>query len=194
MTNLVQTKNRMTFTDVWDEASKMLNDFKASPFYDTTNFNIGDSSVTMTYFLLYNRYGNTEIINNDLNQFKYKLFGVIMQYGPTWEQKVKIQAKIRSLGLEDTSDIYKGSKAIYNHAFNPETTPTTGDLEEINYINDQNTTMYKKSKLEGLAILVESLKDDITSMYIDKFRKLFKQVVVVTPHVVYVEEEDEDES
>ena len=160
MMNLVQTKNRMTFTDVWDEASKMLNDFKSSPFYDTTNFNIGDSSVTMTYFLLYNRYGNTEIINNDLNQFKYKLFGVIMQYGPTWEQKVKIQAKIRSLGLEDTSDIYKGSKAIYNHAFNPETTPTTGDLEEINYINDQNTTMYKKSKLEGLAILVESLKDD----------------------------------
>ena len=77
MMNLVQTKNRMTFTDVWDEASKMLNDFKASPFYDTTNFNIGDSSVTMTYFLLYNRYGNTEIINNDLNQFKYKLFGVM---------------------------------------------------------------------------------------------------------------------
>ena len=186
--NLVATKNRMTFTDVWDNAADFLTEYKASPYYDTTNFKIDDSSVTTTFYLLYNKYGNTEIINNDLNQFKFKLFGTIMQYGPSWEQKVKIQAKIRSLGLDDTSEIYKGSKAIYNHAFNPETTPSTGDLEEINYINDQNTTSYKKSKLEGLAMLVESLKDDVTSSYVDKFRKLFKQVIIVTPHVVYEEE------
>ena len=188
MTNLLATKNRMTFDQVWEDVTKFLEEFKASPFYDTTNFNIDDSSVTMTYYLLYNRYGNTEIVNNDLNQFKFKLFGTIMQYGPSWQQKVKIQAKIRSFGLEDTSEIYKGSKAIYNHAVNPETSPATGDLEEIGYINDQNTTSYKKSKLEGLAILVESLKDDVTSMYIDKFRKLFKQIIIVTPHVVYKEE------
>lgn len=190
MMNLVQTTNRMTFTDVWQEVSDFTTEYKESPFYDTTNFNISDGSINLTFYLLYNRYGNSTIVNDDLNQFKFKLFGTIMQYGPTWEQKVKIQAKLRSLGLDDTSEIYKGSKAIYNHAFNPETAPATGDLEEINYINDQNTTNYKKSKLEGLAILAESLKEDVTSTYIDKFRKLFKQVLLVTPHCSFIEEEE----
>ena len=99
----------------------------------------------------------------------------------------------RSFGLDDNSEIYKGSKAIYNHAFNPETTPATDDLTEINYINDQNTSNYKKSKLEGLAILLDSLRDDVTSSYIDKFRKMFRQVVFLLPHAIYVTEE-EDES
>ena len=147
----------------------------------------------MTFYLLFNKYGNTPIANMDVNQFKFRIFGVIMQYGPTWEQKLKIQAKIRSFGLDDNSEIYKGSKAIYNHANNPETQPTTADLEEINYINDQNTTGYKKSKLEGLAILAETLRDDVTSTYIDKFRKMFKQFVSIVPHTIYVEEEEGDE-
>jgi hypothetical protein len=115
-----------------------------------------------------------------------------MQFGPAWETKLQIQSKIRSLGLADSSEIYKGSKAIYNHAFNPETAPSTTDLEEINYVNDQNVTSYKKSKLEGLAILSEVLRDDVTSSYIDKFRKLFKQFVFPVPHAIYVEEEEEE--
>ena len=116
-----------------------------------------------------------------------------MQYGPTWEQKLKIQAKLRSLGLDDTSEIYKGSKAIYNHAYNPETQPKTTDLDELEFINDQNTTNYKKSKLEGLAILADLLRDDVSSQYIDKFRKLFKQFVAPMPALVYVTEGDEED-
>lgn len=186
-----------SLTDVWDEASKFLNDYKASPFYNAAGCTVLDANITLTYYLLYNKYGNTPIANLDENQFKFRIFGTIMQYGPTWEQKLKIQEKLRSLGLDSTSDIYKGSKAIYNHANNPETQPSTGDLEEINYINDQSTSGYKKSTLEGLALFAESLRDDVTSSYIDKFRKMFKQVVFVVPHAIYVsegEDLDEDES
>ena len=190
---MIPRYSTMTITDVWDEASKFLAEYKTSPFYNAAGCTVTDDNITLTYYLLFNKYGNTPIANMDVNQFKFRVFGTIMQYGPTWEQKLKIQEKIRSFGVEDNSEIYKGSKAIYNHAFNPETTPATADLTEINYINDQNTTNYKKSKLEGLAILLDSLRDDVTSSYIDKFRKMFRQVVFLLPHAIYVTEE-EDES
>lgn len=185
--------NRKTLTDVWEDASTFLAEYKTSPFYNAAGCTVLDDNVTLTYYLLYNKYGNTPIANITENQFKSRIFGTIMQYGPTWEQKLKIQQKLRSLGLEDTSEIYKGSKAIYNHANNPETTPTTADLEEINYINDQSTSGYKKSKLEGLALFAESLRDDVTSSYIDKFRKMFKQILFIVPHCIYVEESEDNE-
>ena len=190
---IIPKYSTMTLTDVWDEASKFLAEYKTSPFYNKAGCIVTDDNITLTYYLLFNKYGNTPIANMDVNQFKFRVFGTIMQYGPAWEQKLKIQEKIRSFGLDDNSEIYKGSKAIYNHAFNPETTPATDDLTEINYINDQNTSNYKKSKLEGLAILLDSLRDDVTSSYIDKFRKMFRQVVFLLPHAIYVTEE-EDES
>ena len=189
---MIPRYSTMTITDVWDEASKFLAEYKTSPFYNAAGCTVTDDNITLTYYLLFNKYGNTPIANMDVNQFKFRVFGTIMQYGPTWEQKLKIQEKIRSFGVEDNSEIYKGSKAIYNHAFNPETTPATADLTEINYINDQNTTNYKKSKLEGLAILLDSLRDDVTSSYIDKFRKMFRQVVFLLPHAIYVTEEEDD--
>ena len=37
-------------------------------------------------------------------------------------------------------DIRLGSKAIYNQALNPQTEPSTKSLEELTYINQQNTT------------------------------------------------------
>lgn len=188
---MIPMYNTKLFTEIWDNAQKFLSDYKTSPFYVTNN-TLTDANVVLTYYLLYNKYGNNPIANYDVNQFKFKVFGVMFQYGPAWATKLSIQEKVRSLGVNDDSEIYKGSKAIYNHAFNPETTPKTGDLEEINFINDQNTTSYKKSKLEGLATLAEVLRDDVTATYIEKFRKMFNPFVKPVAHMIYVEEEEED--
>ncbi len=197
MNPMIPKYSTKTFTQVWDNVDSFVNDYKASPFYNAVGKELDDAYLILTFYLLYNRYGNTPIANQDENQFKFKTFGLVMQYGPTWSLKLKIQEKLRDLGLDQDSEIYKGSKAIYNHAFNPETQPTTGDLEEINYINEQNTTGYKKSVLEGLALLAESIRDDVSSSYIDKFRKLFKQFFFPIRHAIYIsegEDEDEDES
>lgn len=193
MSQMIPKYSTKTFTEVWDNVDDFVNDYKASPFYNAVGQTLEDSYLILNFYLLYNRYGNTPIANEDENQFKFKTFGIIMQYGPTWATKLKIQAKLRQLGIESDSEIYKGSKAIYNHAFNPETQPKTGDLDEIDYINDQNTTIYKKSVLEGLALLAESLRDDVSSSYIDKFRKLYKQFFFPIRHTIYVTEEEEDE-
>ena len=55
-----------------------------------------------------------------------------------------------------------GSKQIYNHANNPSTEPGTDTDEELAYINDQNTTKNKKSKLDAYALYNEVLKNDVT--------------------------------
>ncbi len=189
---MIPMYNTKLFKEVFDDPDTFKAEYKASHYYVINN-TLSDDNIVLTYYLLYNKYGNNPISNYDEAQWKAKVFGTMFQYGPAWQQKLSIQEKVRSLGVADDSEIYKGSKAIYNHAFNPETTPKTGDLTELEYINDQNTTQYKKSKLEGLALLAEVLRDDVTATYIDKFRKMFNPFVKPVRHRIYISEEEEEE-
>ena len=179
----------MKFTDVWDNSAEFVSDYKSSGLYVSNN-KISDESATALFYLLYARYGNSPMANRDVNQFQYKIFSVIFQYGPTWEKELDVQSKVRALTDEQ---IRLGSKAIYNQALNPATEPSTGELEELEYINQQNTTNYKKSPLEGYAILVDLLKDDITKQFIDKFNICFKKFVSSERPLLYVSEEDEED-
>lgn len=174
------------FADIYGSEDKFL--------YDYDNIGIPglislDSAKTL-YFLLYAKYGNDILINSDTNQFKYKLFSIIWQYGPSWEKKLAIQEKLRSLSLEEGSDIYKGGKAIYNTALNP-STGLSANSEELDFINSQNTTNYKKSKLEGLAFLNELIEKDVTSEFLAKFNVLFTTIIAGTSKY-YIEEEEEE--
>lgn len=178
MSNLLDLPQNMTFSDVFSTSDIFIDYFKETPFYASSISSLfDDSTLELIYLLLYNRYGNSQIINNSVNQFKSKVAGIIWSYGPKWIQTRKIQEELAKLSIASDSDIYKGSSAIYNHAMHPETEPSTGTDEELQYINDQNVTKYKKSKLEGLVILSETLKDNYTNDFINKFRKLFKMFV-----------------
>ena len=191
--------NTMTFTDVWDSAADFKTEFGQSPFAgaisstEATTPAVTHDNVSRTFYLLYAKYGNNPIANNDINQFKMKVFGVIFQFGPTWEKRLDIQEKLR--GLNET-ELMSGNRAIYNSALNPATKPTTGSLEELNYINSQNTTNYKKGKMEAYAQLWDLLDTDVTGEYIDKFKICFKQFVAPENPLLYVtdaEEVEEDE-
>lgn len=172
-------------TDVWESAAEFMHDYKHVGIPTT----ISDANITTLYYLLYAKYGNSPIANFDITQFKYKMFSTIFQFGPTWEKKLELQTKVR--GLTD-AEIMAGSKAIYNSALNPSTAPTTGSLEELSYINAQNTTNYKKSKLEAYGMQWEMLDDSLTAKFIEKFSICFKKFVGPEQPLVYVSEEDED--
>lgn len=187
--NMLPEYSTMTFTQIWDEADEFVDEYKSSGLY-ISNSKVSDDSVTTIFYLLYARYGNNPIANRDINQFKYKVFATIMQYGPTWEKRLSVQKAIRDLTVDD---IRLGSKAIYNQAMNPSTTPTTSALEEITYINAQNTTNYKKSPLEGYSILLDLLNTDVTKEFIDKFKICFKVFVQPERPIIYVSEEDEED-
>ena len=163
-----------TFTDIF-ESFEVFEETYSDCGIPTT---ISTTSLTTLYYLLYARYGNSSIASSDENQFKYKVMSTIFMYGPAWEKKLEIQKELTSM---DISEATKGTTAIHNAAYNPSQQPSTQTLEELEYINQQNTTKYKKSKIEGYATLYSLIETDVTEEFIGKFKKLF--ITIVEPNL-----------
>ena len=159
-----------TFANIYTELKTFKEDYADNGIPTT----ISDANLTTLYYLLYARYGNSNVASSDENQFKYKLFSIIYMYGPAWQKRLEIQKKLMEMSDEA---MLKGSTAIYNTALNPSQAPSTETIEELNYINSQNTTKYKKGKLEGYAALYSLIETDVTEAFIGKFKKLFITVV-----------------
>lgn len=174
------------FTEIWEDKDTFLADYNNVGIPST----ISASSATTLYYLLYARYGNSPIANLDVNQFKYKVFAIIYQYGPAWEKRLAIQTALRGL---TEADLLAGSKAIYNTAMNPSTAPSTASLEELDYINSQNTTNYKKSKMDAYSQLWELISTDVTEEFLIRFRKCFKTFVQPEKTWIYVTETEEED-
>ena len=152
-----------------------------------------ENSMRNLFYLLYARYGNSPIANAvDENQFVYAVFSTCFMYGPTWEKRLEVQKKLRELAFDDGENgIFRGGKAVYNHAYNPGTAPSTSSLQELNFINDQNTTNYKKSPLDGYANLIALLDTDVTEEFISKFNKLFLNIVAPDYPLIYTTPKEE---
>lgn len=152
------------FTEIWESASDFLADYKNQ---DQTHFvngvptTITDANANMTFYLLYSKYGNSPIANYDVNQFKYKIFTIIWQYGPAWEKRLAMQSDIRGLTLQEiqagivtswqsagqVSQTNTGSDTtINNHAYNPGTAPATTTTSELDYIDQQNVAKGSDSR------------------------------------------------
>lgn len=144
---------------------------------DYTNMGI-PATITKTnletlFFLLYAKYGNSHFANKDLVQSKLKIFSTIFKYGPTWEKKLSIQADIRALTLDD---LQEGAKQIVNHANNPNTAPSTSALEELEFIDEQHQTNYKRNKIDAYNSLWSMLATDVTEEFLNRFRNIFQLV------------------
>ena len=178
MSNVIKY-NTLTFVDVWGELNEFLTDYQtqALPKIITT------TSATTLYYLLYARYGNSPIVNQDKEQWKYKVWSLIFRYGGTWEKKVDIQDKIRNLTLDE---IKEGATAIYNRALNPESAPTP---EELTYVNEQNVQKHIKNDSQAYAEWMALLEEDVTGYFLDRFKPLFKSFVANEYPIVYTDEE-----
>lgn len=141
-----------------------------------------NATLTTLYYLLFARYGSTPIKSDYSKQWKTKVFSTIFMYGPTWAKRLDIQDAVRNLS---DADIVKGSASIYNNAANPDTAPSTDTWDTIQGINSQNVTLHKRGKLEGYAMVESLLKTDVTKEFIDRFKKLFIQVVAPSRPLIY---------
>lgn len=167
-----------TFTEIWNNEQSFEEDYNSNGI----PVSISNASIKTLFYLLYARYGNSNVASSDETQFKYKVFSTIFMYGPAWEKRLDIQKKLLSLSEDE---IMKGSTAIYNTALNPSTAPTTGTLEELPYISQQNATKYKKSKIDGYSALYSMIETDVTEQFIGRFKKLFITVVEPTGPLWY---------
>ena len=137
-------------TDVWSQASDFLTDYQNAGIPTT----ISNQNATTLYYLLYARYGNTPIANYDENQWKYKMFSVIFQYGPTWEKRLDIQTTLRGLEIADLID--NGSYRALSSQSGSETSSKTG--------SDNNTrTLNTTEKNTGTSALANTGTDTTAS-------------------------------
>lgn len=134
----------------------------------------------LIYYLLMAKYANSVIASSDENRFKYQLYSIIFQYGPTWAKELQVQKDLRKLSIED---FQKGSVNIVNNAQNPSTQPA-GELLE--FINSQNVSKTTRSKADGYALMLSLLKDDVTENFLKKFQKLFLTIVQPEKPLWYV--------
>lgn len=125
------------------------------------------------YYLLYGRYGGSTISAYDENQFKYGLASIVYSYGGTWCAKDKIQKKLRDL-VDDEAALTEGTTAINNTASNPGTLPTDQTTEEIKYLDSQAVNKVKYGRMSAYQTLYNSLVNDVTEKFINRFAILFK--------------------
>lgn len=184
----------VTFTDIYNNAEDFVNDYKTSGLYidagndkNKISIKISDDSAKTLYYLLYAKYGNSSIRNWDETQFKYKLFSTIFMYGPSWEKRLEVQAKLRALKEEELT---LGAKQIFNHSYNPSTPPSTDTLDELTTINDQNVTKNQRSKLDAYNLLLSLLETDVTNEFLNKFKPLFMQIGFDEPDIFITEIEE----
>lgn len=170
-----------TFAEQYSESGINFGEFGAG--FDT-------HQLTLIYGLLYARYGNSNIASDDENQFKYKVFTTIFMYAPTWFKRLEVQQTLREMSIEE---LQLGSKAIYNSALNPGGQPTTDTTKELEYINQQNTTKYKRSKLEAYGNLMNLLETDVSEEFVSKFKKLFITIVQPDYPLWYITTPEEQE-
>ena len=159
-----------TFSDIFESAEKFKNAYDETVFAAATE----QLDISLIFYLLYARYGNSSIANSDENQFRYKLFSYIFQYAPTWQKELSIQKAVRALNIDE---VRIGNTNIVNNASNPSGTPTTQALNELPYINAQNVSKTVRSEADGYALLLSLLKEDVTEKFVDRFRNLFLTIV-----------------
>lgn len=177
------------FLDVFPDAEA----FKQEYIYYQTLFNspikVEENQMDFIYYILYSKYGSEYIAMSNTTRFEAKLFATLELAAPILLKELDVQNKLLKLSEDD---LYSGGRAIYNHAFNPSGTPSTSTLQEIPYINDQNTTQYKKSPMEGYSILLSLLDDNLLENFLRKFKKLFLRVLAPTRARLYDVEELEE--
>lgn len=181
---LVPQFNRMKFSDVWNNKDSFWHDYNESGL----NGEIDESHANILYFLLIGKYANNIIANEDINQFKYKVFSIIFSFGGEWQRKLKIQKDLREMSDDD---LIHESTTIMNHASNPSTKPSTGDTGELKFVDDQNVSKRKRAKLDAYQFLWSVLRSDITPRFLSKFESLFTLYCAPYIDAVYCSEEED---
>ena len=177
-------------TDIYPDVDTFLADYNSVGIPTT----ITQQNATTLYYMLYAKYANSHIAGSDRTRWKYDLFSIVFSYGPTWEVRLKIQNKLINLTEEE---ILQGSKAIYNVASAPGNVPSTAALEEIQGIDSQNTTNYKRDKMTAYLNWYESIRTEVTERFIAVFRRLFQQILQPQRPLWYetpITEDNEDDN
>lgn len=172
------------FNNVFPDADTFLQNYKN---YEAAIDNLNaveDKYVVVTWQLISSKFGNTPIRSEDESQFKLSVFSVMFSEAPSFVTRLNVQAKVRNL---TDAELIEGETSIANAARNPATAPGTQSMNELPYIDNQNVTKQKRSKLQAYALQLGLLENDLSETYVRKFEPLFARVILPAEYI-YPEE------
>lgn len=148
----------------------------------------GASNLLLIYELLLARYANSTIASSDEGRFTLQCMSTIFQHAPAWIKRLEIQHTLHGMNV-DSEEFLHGSLQIFNKSFNPSDDPSTDSFKALSTINQQDVNLQKRDKFKALAILDELLRTDITAIFLDKFKYLFRIIVAPQRPLFYTEEQ-----
>lgn len=143
------------FTEIWSEPSDFLTDYQTNGIPMTIN----NANATTLFYLLYARYGNNPIANYDETQWKYKMFSIIFQYGPTWEKRLGVQGILRNMSLSDLVDNGQLSELFSSEG--ETSTTTSGTSGNTRTLNTQEANTGTQAVAHSGTVEVEGDIEDI---------------------------------
>ena len=194
MDSMLPQYNTKIFTDVYPDFTSFKNCFD-NDFGSYAKNCITEASLKALYYMLYSRYGANPIANYTENLFKAKVVEITYAKGPTWERRQSLQKSLREL---TDDDLLTGSKTILNKALHDERRPGTDTSEELPYMNAQDVSKIKRSKIDAYSYLMDVLKTDVTEEFLQSYSKLFSKFVSPNIERIYendiiIENNEEDE-
>lgn len=179
--DLTPAYSRFTFKDIFPDVDTFVDYVSnAGPLQDEIN---DEDLLAQFYYMMWAKYGNCPIAKSDSEQWGLDLIFTMNAYLPTFVKKEEIQKELRTLTVDD---VREGFKNIYNKAYNPSTTPSTGTDEELPYVNEQNVNKTKKNVVDSLSSLWEMLHTNLWEDLMRKFQKLFSKIVSPANNVIYI--------
>lgn len=182
-TQFFGTFNTKIFSDIYPDKESFVTSWQACPLF--TN-DVSPENIEILYYELMARYANSHIAYYDIFQFKLQMWSKIRNKGPIWQRDMEIQHKLRNLTENELKEV---RRFVTSEAANPGQGGITGtenepDDEILNYINSQVRNKETMSPIDALKNLMGSLYD-VTSSFIDDFKKLFIMVAMPNGPLIY---------
>ena len=178
------------FGDVYPDANSFIVDYRKSGL-NLEEFT--DQSLTYLFYLLYAKYGNSNIASSDPNRFRYSVYEIIFSAGLQWQKAIEIQRKLMSLSDAQISEM---GRSIRSYARDPGEGGTSvdnaGDVL-INYINDQTVNKNTLAPVGAYRSYIRSL-EDVTTGFLERFKSLFLKVVYPEEPLLYSMEDEENDN
>lgn len=179
--------NTKTFSQIFPNYDSFKNMFD-NDFDKVFKDVIPAANLKVLYWLLFSRYADNPVVNYSEMNFKAKLCAIVFAKGPAWVRKLAIQDSLRNLSEDD---LLTGARTIFNRAQHDETEPGTNTDEELTFLNSQDVSKQRRSKLDAYSYLQDILKWDTTEEFLAAFAKLFSKFV--SPEITRVYENDIEE-
>lgn len=155
-------------------------EFLSSQSSNYVNNNLEEMYVNSIYFVLFNRYANSEICYETIDEFKMRFSVIFFDFYNSFQKSLKMIDLINKL---EEDDLLTLNEMINNQALNSNE-PIENPRKPIDFVSNQNYSLQISNKLDRYLYFIDSLKENNFDYIIKRFKPLFLPIHLMV-HELY---------